>query len=451
MSRQEYFLKRSCDYFEKLSACTNVSLNVYALYYRPGASCGFWLAILLPIAVYSAEDNLLEPNDIYFRLSTVTCTTLFAAAILYIRYLYRTAETINDLSWFHYIPIAVASFLLYLYFRLYIFAFIFIGTINAYLYIVGLSFVFGKFPLSFTYGEASIAVQAAIMFAIRSIRNIFLMHKQPNLTDIQKITLVLQVGLVGCGLIVFLVYNFPVTKRLTGLLISLFVVPFGFIVPLLRRLLGEDPILWLLWLIFSDVNRVMLLVYWFGCCVLAILAVGSQMTKSTVASTVVRKNFHYLIVAVYIPGVIFDCSLLYLSSGIALAIFILVEMVRVLQIQPFGDILQKSFESFADEKDQGVLALTPIYLLAGCSLPLWIKPDYCSAGPERYLPALAGILSVGIGDTAASVGGSLYGKHKWSGIIKLMESLKWIHKITRGNSIFNFMPISCNNSLNNIW
>ena len=62
------------------------------------------------------------------------------------------------------------------------------------------------------------------------------------------------------------------------------------------------------------------------------------------------------------------------------------------------------FQAFKDEKDQGDLVLTNIYLLAGVSLPLWLSADLSNDNP---LTLLSGVLSIGIGDAFASIIGKL--------------------------------------------
>lgn len=108
---------------------------------------------------------------------------------------------------------------------------------------------------------------------------------------------------------------------------------------------------------------------------------------------------------------------------------LLTQVIRILSIGPLGQHLQNGFIVFSDEKDAGLLALTPIYLLIGFSLPLWLHPAPCditnSAG-FNLLPLMSGILTIGVGDTAAATVGTLYGRHKWPGNVLIKENLFWL-------------------------
>lgn len=86
-----------------------------------------------------------------------------------------------------------------------------------------------------------------------------------------------------------------------------------------------------------------------------------------------------------------------------------------MSIPPLGEILQQGFTVFADRKDS-LLSLTPIYLLCGLSFPLWMPTNNLT-----LLILLSGVLTVGIGDTAASFVGSRWGLHKWLGTEKSVE------------------------------
>lgn len=71
--------------------------------------------------------------------------------------------------------------------------------------------------------------------------------------------------------------------------------------------------------------------------------------------------------------------------------------------------------TFSDEKDI-LIALTPIYLLGGMAAPLWLTPlDQIPIPPSKLLPYLAGVFTLGIGDTAASYYGSKFGVMPWPG------------------------------------
>lgn len=157
---------------------------------------------------------------------------------------------------------------------------------------------------------------------------------------------------------------------------------------------------------------------------IAVVTVAFFSIKNIQSSTSVRKIFHVLIILVFVPGLIYQCTLLYVASVLMFAVFIMLEIIRLIDLPPFSNVLNTSVVTFLDEKDAGMIALTPIYLLIGCSLPLWIHPVPCditdSAGFE-LLKLFSGILSVGVGDMAASVLGSRFGRHKWPNSFKSVE------------------------------
>lgn len=125
--------------------------------------------------------------------------------------------------------------------------------------------------------------------------------------------------------------------------------------------------------------------------------------------------------AIFLPGVLLDPELLFIASTIALAAFLFLEAVRLYDIGGVGGLLNSSMAGFLDEKDQGSLILTHTYLLVGCSLPVWILPVTAAKSAQEILVLSSGIISLGVGDAAASVGGSFFGRTKWSGSEKSLE------------------------------
>ncbi|XP_053405946.1 dolichol kinase-like [Mercenaria mercenaria] len=144
-----------------------------------------------------------------------------------------------------------------------------------------------------------------------------------------------------------------------------------------------------------------------------------EKTSGSEDATSVRKFFHVAMICVYVPGLMLCPNLLYLASIVIAAVLIILEVIRVLKLQPFGPILDEYLWVFLDEQDTGDLILTPIYLLLGCSLPLWW--NYKQQRPPCSLSMYAGLISVGVGDGIASVIGRKFGRHKWPGRKKSIE------------------------------
>ena len=169
-----------------------------------------------------------------------------------------------------------------------------------------------------------------------------------------------------------------------------------------------------------------------------------------VRTTVARKLFHFLSALVFASGIVCDFHLLRIASTVALAVLTLAEVrnsishsqgilcsqvVRVFNVWPFGASLHAYLSPFFDKQDQGVVVLTPIYLLLGLGLPVWLYPGskylkgerraycirkffvhVCVPSVASLLAQYAGVLSVGIGDAFASLIGSRYGRIKWPGM-----------------------------------
>lgn len=96
-------------------------------------------------------------------------------------------------------------------------------------------------------------------------------------------------------------------------------------------------------------------------------------------------------------------------------------MLRAKRLTPLGDLIEQTFAKFRDHQDSGLLTLTHIYLLVGTSLPIWLTSPVRPTSSANMLAMTSGVITVGIGDTAAAVGGSLWGRHRWKGSNKTYE------------------------------
>ena len=114
-----------------------------------------------------------------------------------------------------------------------------------------------------------------------------------------------------------------------------------------------------------------------------------------------RKIFHLMLILIFIPGLQVKV-LLSFCFLFAFYVLVLIEGIR-----PNVKVMNDFFLKFIDDKDSKDLIVTHIYLLLGFGFPVLFSVLF-----ENDLVAWAGIISLGIGDTAACLVGFYFGKVK---------------------------------------
>ncbi|KAJ8960605.1 hypothetical protein NQ318_013897 [Aromia moschata] len=388
---------------------------------RPNAGDGVWVLFLLPVSLIVSSFKhpiVLTPT---YKLSSILSTGLLLTSALVAFQKYKNQKLRIDSRTI--LAFIFTSVLFHICFHKDWLFSILSGLAGTVFYFKAYIFVLRKFEKCFTLGEAALVTQGVIILLYFTFVNVFNSSHHSYRTNLQISTLIIQIGLLGIGAIAASVYYLNIKSIKSFYLLTFLVLTLVVFLPL-HILLKQSPLLWILDSIFSNLAMLKLVIYWSFCTGIAVLTVSNQIFYAKKASSGMRKVFHILAVVVYIPGLLYGCSFLYLASGVVLGIFFTLEILRILNMPPLGMHLQDGFAVFSDEKDTGNLALTPVYLLAGCSLPLWIHPSPCDVTDSAMFsltPLLSGLLSIGVGDTAASIVGSHYGKHFWKGSKKTIE------------------------------
>lgn len=166
------------------------------------------------------------------------------------------------------------------------------------------------------------------------------------------------------------------------------------------------PLLWVFNFVFSEpLKRLSLCVYWVAVIYVSVIRFYNISKNSTIERILLRKYYHLMAVSIFVPALIFQPKFLDLAFGAALAVFLMLEIIRVWRIWPLGHLVHQFMNAFTDHRDSDLLIVSHFSLLLGCALPIWLS----SGVTDRPLAPFAGILSLGIGDTMASMVGHKYG------------------------------------------
>ncbi|KAL9986140.1 hypothetical protein ACROYT_G000230 [Oculina patagonica] len=293
------------------------------------------------------------------------------------------------------------------------------------LFFVILFVVLRWIPRCFTIGEAMVVTEAVVLLSVDSYTNLGLKLSYLSPTFYNMIgshaavtrgthSLWMQLLLIGSlttGVLLLPVFYYLTLvsdywEKVAGYMAFYSVILFTFFALLLPwavlMLGGENPFMWL-WNYLTNVYiRIPLIRYWFCIVLVAIGFVAWQNRRltSSSSSTITRKFFHLLALAIYIPGVVYEPYLTHLASSIAVAAFIFIEYIRWHRIGPFGEPIHAALRVFLDDKDSD-----------------YMKPDTTGCKLALY----SGILALGVGDTMASVVGKKLGRYRWPGNLKTVE------------------------------
>ncbi|KAK8469673.1 hypothetical protein PHAVU_005G131900 [Phaseolus vulgaris] len=171
------------------------------------------------------------------------------------------------------------------------------------------------------------------------------------------------------------------------------------------------PFFWVISFVFSEPSkRLSMCIYWMCIICVSVLRFYNISKNSKIERILLRKYYHLMAVLMFLPALIFQPKFLDLAFGAALAIFLMLEIIRVWRIWPLGQPINQFMNAFTDHRDSDLLIVSHFSLLLGCALPIWMSTGY----NDRPLAPFAGILSLGIGDTMASMVGHKYGVLRWS-------------------------------------
>ncbi|KAI9021101.1 hypothetical protein DFJ74DRAFT_114087 [Hyaloraphidium curvatum] len=260
-------------------------------------------------------------------------------------------------------------------------------------------------PRSFTFGESSLLIQGAVIlvFVIHRLGNEF---DEESFLSFYAIRAVLLAGLATSPVLALgrtptaVAPSSNATIPGSAFYITALLVVFFFLVLPLWGKLKPDPISWAVQFVLVSATRPSLVCYW----VLSlgtIAAVYSWLASGAATKAMLnlkRKYYHLLATAMFWPAAILDPNLLFVAFAAAFALFLLLEYLRIGRIWPAGEVLDAFLKSFLDERDSGLMIVSHTYLLLGCSIPLWLA----KARDFRGLGGFAGILTLGIADTAVS-------------------------------------------------
>ncbi|KAJ2559279.1 dolichol kinase, partial [Coemansia sp. RSA 1933] len=280
-------------------------------------------------------------------------------------------------------------------------------------------------PHSFTLGEASVITQGVVLVAVDLAGK--LVQRAIAVDGVENMeTLFLEATVLGLVLLVRMLASMRgegSREHATQACVAAVCLCGMLSLAVVAYVSDANPAGWALKTALGSWTSISVCIYWAAllCCTLLVYTVATNSSQTAAipqSSKLVlhlkRKAYHVLAVLMFVPGYLLSPQLQHFAFAVALVVFVAAECVRALDVMPWSQAIDGFVRKFTDYRDDGAIVTSHFYLLLGCAVPVWL------GGPSA-VACLAGVLALGLADTAASLVGMSVGRVRWPGTAKTVE------------------------------
>ena len=164
--------------------------------------------------------------------------------------------------------------------------------------------------------------------------------------------------------------------------------------------------------VVSAPHRVATVAAWAAAVAAAVPCMLLVARRGRVPHHILRKGFHILCLALFVPVLLVDPPLLSLALAVAFVALALAELLRTAAVPRLSAALTTAMARFTDSRDEGSFLVSHLSLLLGIAVPLWVSLAGSGGAADAVAPLTAwtGLITLGLADTVAATVGLLCGR-----------------------------------------
>ncbi|KAI7845351.1 hypothetical protein COHA_001058 [Chlorella ohadii] len=145
------------------------------------------------------------------------------------------------------------------------------------------------------------------------------------------------------------------------------------VVALLAAVAAVPAALWAVRLALSSRRRLLVCGWWAGALGAALPIMGWLSGSGRMRGILVRKGYHLLAVALFLPALLAEPQLLGVALAAAWAVLLAVEAARLSGLPGISPAIHRFMTAFTDARDSGPILITHFTLLLGMAAPVWLS------------------------------------------------------------------------------